>query len=139
IIVRPGESDHVSVVGWEVRDQEALERVRDAVTAAGVTVEDLTTEQADARRVEAAIAFTDPAGTRLEVFHSALLDHSPLVTPFGGRFVTGSEGLGHVVIPVPDQGAAYDFYVKTLGFLPRGAFRMPTPPEYGPMRIRFFG
>lgn len=139
IIVKPGEADHVSVVGWEVRDQEALERVRDAVTAAGVTVEDLTLEQADDRRVEAAIAFTDPAGTKLEVFHSALLDHSPVVTPFGARFITGSEGLGHVVIPVPDQGAAYDFYVKTLGFLPRGAFRMPAPPEYGPMRIRFFG
>lgn len=139
IIVKPGDADGVSVVGWEVRDQESLDRVREQVSAAGVQVRDLTDEEADARRVEAAIAFTDPAGTELEVFHSALLDHSPVVTPFGAKFITGSQGLGHVVIPVPDQGAAYDFYVKTLGFLPRGAFRMPAPPEYGPMRIRFFG
>ncbi|WP_200174484.1 VOC family protein, partial [Tomitella cavernea] len=139
IIVTPGEVDGVTVVGWEVRDQEALDRVRAAVAAAGVEVRDLTLAEADARRVEAAIAFTDPAGTRLEVFHGALLDHSPVVTPFGAKFVTGAQGLGHVVIPVPDQGAAYDFYVKTLGFLSRGAFRMPAPPEYGPMRIRFFG
>ncbi|MDN5893743.1 MAG: biphenyl-2,3-diol 1,2-dioxygenase [Nocardioides sp.] len=139
IIVKPGETDHVSVVGWEVRDQEALDRVRETVRTAGVEVRDLTVQEADDRRVEAAIAFDDPAGTRLEVFHSAVLDHSPVVTPFGARFVTGAQGLGHVVIPVPDQDAAYEFYVKTLGFLSRGAFRMDTPPELGPMRIRFFG
>ncbi len=139
IIVRPGETDQVTVVGWEVRDREALARVRAAVEAAGTTVEDLTAEQADARRVESAITFLDPAGIRLEVFHSAVLDHSPVVTPHGARFVTGTQGLGHVVIPVPDQDEAYDFYVKTLGFLPRGAFRLDAPPEAGPMRIRFFG
>ena len=89
--------------------------------------------------MESAITFLDPAGIRLEVFHSAVLDHSPVVTPHGARFVTGTQGLGHVVIPVPDQDEAYDFYVKTLGFLPRGAFRLDAPPEAGPMRIRFFG
>lgn len=139
IIVRPGETDQVTVVGWEVRDREALARVRAAVEAAGTTVEDLTAEQADARRVESAITFLDPAGIRIEVFHSAVLDHSPVVPPHGARFVTGTQGLGHVVIPVPDQDEAYDFYVKTLGFLPRGAFRLDAPPEAGPMRIRFFG
>src|SRR5699024_1892530 len=139
IIVRAGETDQVTVVGWEVRDREALARVRAAVEAAGTTVEDLTAEQADARRVESAITFLDPAGIRIEVFHSAVLDHSPVVTPHGARFVTGTQGLGHVVIPVPDQDEAYDFYVKTLGFLPRGAFRLDAPPEAGPMRIRFFG
>ncbi|MCF8610431.1 biphenyl-2,3-diol 1,2-dioxygenase [Gordonia sp. HY285] len=139
IVVRPGDTDKVSVVGWEVRDREAMERVRTAVEAAGVDVQDLTAEESDARRVEAAITFSDPAGIPLEVFFGAVLDHSPVVTPFGARFVTGAQGLGHVVIPVPDQGKAYDFYVQTLGFLPRGAFRLDTPPEVGPMRIRFFG
>lgn len=139
IIVRPGETDHVSVVGWEVRDQAGLDRVRAAVTAAGIEVRDLTLAEADGRRVEAAIAFSDPAGTNIEVFHGAILDHSPVVTPFGSKFVTGAQGLGHVVIPVPDPGAAQDFYENVLGFLPRGAFRLPTPPEYGPMRIRFMG
>lgn len=139
IIVRPGDTDKVSVVGWEVRDREALDRVRKTVEAAGIPVRDLTGEESDARRVEAAITFDDPAGIPVEVFHSALLDHRPVVTPFGARFVTGAQGLGHVVIPVPDQDEAYDFYVKVLGFLPRGAFRMDVPPEAGVMRIRFFG
>ena len=139
MIVRPGETDKVTTVGWEVRDQAGLDRVRAAVEAAGVEVRELTQEEADGRRVEAAIAFSDPAGTSLEVFHGAILDHSPVVTPFGAQFVTGEQGLGHVVIPVPDIKGATEFYEKTLGFLPRGAFRMPAPPEYGPMRIRFMG
>ncbi|WP_024796887.1 VOC family protein [Tomitella biformata] len=139
IIVRAGETDHVSTVGWEVRDQAGLDRVRAAVVAAGVEVRDLTLAEADGRRVEAAIAFSDPAGTNIEVFHGAILDHSPVVTPFGAQFVTGAQGLGHVVIPVPDIGGAHAFYEDVLGFLPRGAFRLPTPAEYGPMRIRFMG
>lgn len=139
IIVRPGEQDGVTVVGWEVRDREALDRLRATLAEAGVDFEELSLAEADARRVEEAIRFTDPAGTAVEVFHGAILDHSPVVTPHGARFVTGAQGLGHVVIPVPDQETAYDFYVNTLGFLPRGAFRLDTPPEFGPQRIRFFG
>ncbi|MGO3326140.1 biphenyl-2,3-diol 1,2-dioxygenase [Gordonia sp. (in: high G+C Gram-positive bacteria)] len=139
IIVRPGDTDKVAVVGWEVRDRESMERVRASVVAAGIEVRDLSPDEASSRRVEAAIAFTDPAGIPLEVFFGAVLDHRPVITPFGARFVTGAQGLGHVVIPVPDQDEAYEFYVKTLGFLPRGAFRLETPPEVGPMRIRFFG
>lgn len=139
ITVRPGKTDQVTVVGWEVRDGCALGRVREAVKQAGVDAHDLSPDEADRRRVEAAIAFDDPAGIRTEVFHGALLDHSPVVTTHGARFVTEGLGLGHVVIPVPDQNAATDFYVNTLGFMPRGAFRLDTPTGTEPQRIRFFG
>src|SRR5699024_10467107 len=139
IIVRPGETDRVALVGWEVRDHLALARVRERLVAAGDEVTDLSQAEADARKVEAANAFTDPAGTATEVFFGPVLDHSPVVTPHGARFVTGGQGLGHVVLPVPDPDAALTFYAEVLEFLPRGAFRLPTPPEVGPMRIRFLG
>ncbi|MFC9962929.1 biphenyl-2,3-diol 1,2-dioxygenase [Nocardia ignorata] len=139
IVVVPGESDAVVTIGWEVRDHAALVRVQEAVTAAGIAVKPLSVEEADARRVEEAITFQDPTGATLEVFHGALLDHSPVVTPFGAKFVTGAQGLGHVVLPTMDLGGAFEFYTEVLGFLPRGAFRIPAPPEYGPVRIRFLG
>ena len=88
--------------------------------------------EADARRVEEVIAFDDPAGTAVEVFHGAVLDHSPVVTPFGARFVTGDQGLGHVVLPALDADGLFEFYTEVLGFRSRGAFRVPTPPEFGP-------
>ena len=139
IVVVPGESDEVVTVGWEVRDHAALVRVKEAVERAGIAVKPLSLEEADARRVEEVITFQDPAGTTLEVFHGAVLDHSPVVTPFGAKFVTGAQGLGHVVLPVTDLQGTFDFYTEVLGFLPRGAFRLPAPPEYGPIRVRFLG
>jgi 2,3-dihydroxybiphenyl 1,2-dioxygenase len=139
IVVAPGETDEIVTVGWEVRDRRALLRVQETLQSAGVGVKQLPQEEADARRVEEAITFCDPTGTTIEVFHGAVLDHSPVVAPFGARFVTGAEGLGHVVLPATDPNAAVDFYTDVLGFLSRGAWRLPAPPEFGPVRIRFLG
>ncbi len=139
ITVMPGDVDRIDTVGWEVRDHAALARVKSALDRAGVPVKELSTEEADARRVEEVIAFDDPAGTSTEVFHGAVLDHSPVVTPFGARFVTGDQGLGHVVLPAVDVPGLFEFYTEILGFKARGAFRVPTPPEVGPVRVRFLG
>ena len=139
IIVRPGDVDKIVTVGWEVRDQAALEEVKRALAAAGTEYEELSQTEADARRVEEVIGFLDPAGTALEVFHGAVLDHSPVVTPFGAKFVTGDQGLGHVVLPATDVNGMFDFYTRVLGFRSRGAFRVPAPPEFGPIRVRFLG
>ena len=139
IIVVSGDTDQVVHVGWEVRDGLALQRVREKLERGGVAVKPLAVEEADARRVEDVIAFTDPTGITTEVFFGPALDHSPVVTPFGGTFVTGAQGLGHVVLPTMDPAGAFAFYTEMLGFLPRGAMRLPAPPEFGPLRIRFFG
>lgn len=139
LIVVPGDKDKIVTVGWEVRDRNGLEAVRKAVQGAGIDTEMLSVSEADRRRVEGVFSFVDPTGTQVEIFHGPSLDHSPVVTPFGNRFVTGRQGLGHVVVPVADIDAAFDFYVDTLGFYSRGAYRLPTPPEAPPMRLRFLG
>ena len=139
IIVAPGDVDRVLTVGWEVRDHAALEEVKVTLDAGGVAFKELSAAEADERRVEEVITFEDPAGTTLEVFHGAVLDHSPVVTPYGARFVTGDQGLGHVVLPAIDPSGLFDFYTGVLGFRLRGAFRVPAPPEFGPIRVRFLG
>ena len=139
ITVSPGDTDKIVTVGWEVRDHAALQAVTRALEAAGVPYKQLSLAEADARRVEEVIAFEDPAGTSLEVFHGAVLDHSPVVTPFGARFLTGDQGLGHVVLPALDVNGLFEFYTEVLGFKSRGAFRVPVPPEFGPVRVRFLG
>jgi 3,4-dihydroxy-9,10-secoandrosta-1,3,5(10)-triene-9,17-dione 4,5-dioxygenase len=139
IIVVPADTDRIVTVGWEVRDHAALERVKAALNGAGLPFKQLTQHDVDARRVEEAIAFDDPAGNAVEVFHGAVLDHSPVVTPFGAKFLTGDQGLGHVVLPALDVNGLFEFYTEVLGFVSRGAFRVPTPPEFGPVRVRFLG
>ncbi len=139
IIVVPGERDRVVTVGWEVRDHAALQRVKATLDGAGVAFKQLSVDEAEARRVEEVITFEDPAGTTLEVFHGPVLDHSPVITPFGAKFVTGDQGLGHLVLPATDPNGLFDFYTDVLGFRSRGAFRVPLPKEFGPVRVRFLG
>jgi 3,4-dihydroxy-9,10-secoandrosta-1,3,5(10)-triene-9,17-dione 4,5-dioxygenase len=133
VIVLPGETDQVLSIGWEVRDQFALARVGAAVEAAGVAVKPLSKEDCADRAVERAITFTDPAGVSVEIFFGPRLDHSPVITSLGQRFVTGEQGMGHVVLPTTAMKETVSFYTEVLGFLPRGAMRM------GPARIRFMG
>lgn len=139
LVVVPAESDRVVNVGWEVRDRAAMRRVMATLDGAGVAFKQLSADEAEARRVEEVITFEDPAGTALEVFHGPVLDHSPVITPFGAKFVTGDQGMGHVVLPTTDPAGLFDFYTEVLGFKSRGAFRVPLPKEFGPVRIRFLG
>jgi 2,3-dihydroxybiphenyl 1,2-dioxygenase len=139
LIVVPGETDRVLTIGWEVRDRPALQRVKSALDGAGVPFKQLSIDEVETRRVEEAITFEDPAGNAIEVFHGAVLDHSPIITPFGARFLTGDQGLGHVVVPATDPNGLFDFYTEILGFRSRGTFRVPLPKELGPVRVRFLG
>lgn len=138
LVVTPGETDTVLAVGWEVRDQFALAQVGRAVEASGVGVKMLTQEECDERRVEAAIRFDDPAGTPVEVFFGPMLDHSPVHTGHGQKFITGGQGMGHVVLPTNNPEETVAFYTEVLGFLPRGAIRI-GPGEGTPRRVRFMG
>ena len=138
LILLPGDTDRVLAVGWEVRDQFALAAVVRAVEASGTTVTVLSEEESAERDAEQVIAFRDPAGMPVEVFFGPVLDHSPVVTPLGQRFVTGAQGMGHVVVPTTAMEETVSFYTEVLGFLPRGAMKVgggATPAR----RIRFIG
>jgi 3,4-dihydroxy-9,10-secoandrosta-1,3,5(10)-triene-9,17-dione 4,5-dioxygenase len=126
VILHQGDTEQLVNVGWEVRDAEALRIVVRRLEDAGAPVKWGSGEEADARRVQEFVTTADPAGTVLEVFHGSALVHKPLVLPFGGEFVTGGQGMGHVVLPTKDPQASYDFYTQVLGFRSRGAMRMPA-------------
>lgn len=141
LIVLPGDGDRVLGVGWEVRDQFALARVEAAVQKHGIETRRLSQDECDEIRAEAAIGFTDPAGTPVEVFFGPVLDHDPVVTRWTQHFVTGDQGMGHVVLPTTAMDETIEFYTEALGFLPRGAVRLSGPAKPGetPRRVRFMG
>ncbi|MDR7303895.1 VOC family protein [Haloactinomyces albus] len=140
LAVLPGDTDRVLAVGWEVRDGSALDAVARAVETSGTAVKRLSQDEADERGVEQGIAFDDPAGTPTEVFFAPILDHSPVITGFGHRFVTGEQGMGHVVLPTTCMEETVAFYTEVLGFLPRGAIRLGGgASDAPPRRVRFMG
>ncbi|SCF59242.1 VOC family protein [Streptomyces sp. Ncost-T10-10d] len=136
LVVLPGDNDRVLSIGWEVRDQFALAAVCRAVEASGTAVKPLGRQEADDRGVEQGITFEDPAGVSVEVFFAPILDHSPVLTKLGQRFVTGGQGMGHIVLPTTSPDETIAFYTEVLGFLPRGSMRLGGG---SPRRVRFMG
>jgi len=143
LAIVPGETDRLLASGWEVADMDAFDEVALALANAGVAVKGGTGAELADRRVAALMRFDDPAGNTLEIFGGAALEHRPAVSPYGNRFVTGDQGLGHVVLPVSDEEPALSFYTKVLGFRLRDSIRM-APELFGrppgpPLWMRFLG
>jgi len=144
LVIVPGEQDRLLTSGWEVAGQDDLARVGRALDEAGVAVKPGTPVELAERRVGQMLRFDDPAGNAMEVFCGAALEHRPAVSPYGNRFVTGVQGLGHVVLPVSDGDAALRFYTEVLGFRLRDSMRM-APELFGqpaggpPLWMRFLG
>ena len=139
ITLRRAEKDNLAAVGWEVRDEIALDRVRATLTEHGIAYRDLTHDETQAIKVDGAITLEDPCGQRLEIFHGAELDHSTVSTKYRTEFVTDELGLGHLVVPTTDYDATIGFYRDVLGFHTRGAFPFPFAPGMPPLRIQFMG
>lgn len=125
LVIVPSDRDHQGSSGWECANAEALQEVRDRLSAAGVVYREGKDEELADRRVVEMIVFTDPAGNTLEAFHGAALEHRRIVSPYGHRFVTEEQGLGHVVLTCDDDRAALEFYRDVLGFKLRDSMRLP--------------
>ncbi len=144
LVIVPGERDRLLASGWEVSGEADLGAVGRALDEAGVAVKAGTAAELAERRVGQMLRFDDPAGNALEVFCGAALEHRPAVSPYANRFVTGLQGLGHVVLPVSDGEAALRFYTEVLGFRLRDSMRM-APELFGqpaggpPLWMRFLG
>ncbi|MBF4162099.1 iron-dependent extradiol dioxygenase HsaC [Nocardioides acrostichi] len=125
LVVVPGEVDQLTCVGWEVADHKALQEVREHLQKAGVDFEEGTRDEIDERRVQELVRFSDPFDNVFEVFHGISYESRPVVPPYGAQFVTGDQGMGHVVLPVSDDVEALRFYADVLGFRLRDSMSMP--------------
>ncbi|MEU3270768.1 iron-dependent extradiol dioxygenase HsaC [Saccharomonospora sp. NPDC006951] len=144
LVIVPGEADRLAQAGWEAANAAELDDVRTRLTSHGVPFKEGTSEQCADRGVQELIAFDDPSGNTLEVFHGVALQHRRVVSPYGHTFVTGEQGLGHVVLSTHDDEAALRFYRDVLGFRLRDSMRLPPqlvgrPADGDPAWLRFFG
>jgi 3,4-dihydroxy-9,10-secoandrosta-1,3,5(10)-triene-9,17-dione 4,5-dioxygenase len=144
LVIVPGSSDRLAASGWETANAAELQDVRDRLDAAGVPYKEGTADELADRKVAELISFDDPSGNTLEAFHGVALQHRRVVSPYGHTFVTGEQGLGHVVLSTKDDEAALRFYRDVLGFRLRDSMRLPPqmvgrPADGAPAWLRFFG
>jgi 2,3-dihydroxybiphenyl 1,2-dioxygenase len=112
----PGTEHRLAYLGWELPHEQALKEAVAELRAAGVEVEEATARERADRSVLRLHHFADPFGNRHELFSGQLTFEGRFR---GGRsqsgFVTGSQGLGHAVLVVPDIEAAVEFFTGLLG------------------------
>jgi 3,4-dihydroxy-9,10-secoandrosta-1,3,5(10)-triene-9,17-dione 4,5-dioxygenase len=125
LIVVPGERDQLLACGWEVADAGTLIEVAHILAAADVPVRAGDAADLADRRVGQLLHAEDPSGNSLEIFCGAVLDNRPAISPYGNRFVTGDQGMGHVVLPAAADEDTLSFYTDLLGFRLRDSMRMP--------------
>lgn len=115
IAIEPGDRDDVAYLGWDVGDAASLDEACGRVERAGFIVHRDDSGVRTERPVAALAWFVDPFGFRHELTHG--LEQGELFRagrPMSG-FVTGEQGVGHVVLFVPDIDDAERFVAEVLG------------------------
>ena len=131
-------NDDLAYAGWEVPDAATMKSVAEDLRNAGIKVEAGSAEDAANRGVTELAKFEDPNGLANEIFYGPMMRfeepfHSP--RPISG-FVTGEQGLGHIVLAVKDFEQSVHFYRDVLGFRVSDFIDM----SFGPMKatLAFF-
>ena len=128
--VEAGLEDDIDFVGFEVSGRDAMEALASRLTAAGVVLGNDDPALAAARGVTGLVSCRDPQGLRVEIFYGPTERHEqPFASTTGvSGFVTGEEGIGHVVLTTADIAASRAFYQDLLGFSLSDIIRMPIGP-----------
>ncbi|HZC08788.1 MAG TPA: VOC family protein, partial [Mycobacterium sp.] len=124
LVIVPGEQDRLAEAGWECANAAGLQEIRNRLDVEGTPYKEATAAELADRRVDGMIRFSDPSGNCLEVFHGAALEHRRVVSPYGHKFVTAEQGLGHVVLTTRDDEESLHFYRDVLGFKLRDSMRL---------------
>jgi 3,4-dihydroxy-9,10-secoandrosta-1,3,5(10)-triene-9,17-dione 4,5-dioxygenase len=117
LFAQAGDADQLSLIGWETVSEQALLGVSERLTVAGTTWEWGSPELCTVRRVQSLISFRDPSGMQHEAFWGRVSDFAVFNSPVGvAGFVTGDQGLGHVVLPAAQFDDMAKFFSEVLGF-----------------------
>jgi 2,3-dihydroxybiphenyl 1,2-dioxygenase len=137
LVLHPGPRDDLVYAGFELDHEGSLRQLVEKLAAAGFTVAAASSEVACARKAARVYQATDPNGVPVELFWGPERSTDPFRSPFvASGFVTGDEGLGHVVFGTTDPEATERFYRDLLGM--RLSDRIEVEPMPGfPLRITF--
>jgi extradiol dioxygenase len=117
LLVQHGERNRLSYAGWDVGGEDGLGLIAETLRARAVPFQHGTDEEAARRGVREFLWLHDPSGLRHEMCYgqkfvpSSFRSGRPL-----SRFVTGDQGLGHIVLATPDLKQADEFLQGVFGF-----------------------
>ena len=117
ITLLPAKEDRLAYVGWEVDTRQALMDVVENVKLTGVSVTVGNEAEKAKRGVLELYHFAGPDGVQTELYFGGAVDGEPFKSPRAhSGFLTGDQGLGHILLGASDPEAALRFYGEVLGF-----------------------
>ena len=134
-----GNADDLSLVGFQAKDIESFELVKEKLLAKNIEVTDAGAELLQERGVDKLIQFKDPKGLNLELSLGEIADAK---TPFKSKhvrsnFLTGDQGVGHVVLASDDIDEVRSFYMDVLGFIHSDNIIQEFAPEFS-LQLEFY-
>lgn len=117
LAIHPGVHNDIAYFGWSMSNQEGAAQLAERISQSGIAVHTATDSERQERGVIGYYWFKDPNGFRHELAWG-LMHPNTLFMP-GRRmsgFKTGEQGLGHVVLGVPDLAHSDHFYREVMGF-----------------------
>lgn len=116
-LVETGEDD-IRCAAFAVASAGDLQAIGARLEAQGVRVQEAGHDEAAGRAVERLLICEDPYGLRVELYVGDRAVNDAFVSPRAvSGFVTGAQGLGHIVLAMADQQAAEVFFMGGLGML----------------------
>ncbi|MEY2777325.1 MAG: hypothetical protein RLY30_1423 [Pseudomonadota bacterium] len=139
IQVEQGSEARYVASGWLVREERDFDAATAHLNALGLAFEQGTAELCQRRKVNKLLAIQDPSGNRHEIVWGYQSDFRRMVSPVGvPGFVTGDQGMGHVVLPAPHFAETAAFVRDVLGFGLSDLFNFKPAPEAPALPIHFF-
>lgn len=137
--VDEGKADDISFIGLEVETWEGMQALRAKLDKEGVKYAPASDNLKAERGVRDLIVLTDPAGLQVEIYVGATaLTNMPFASPAGvSGFLTGNQGLGHVVLATDKIDEVRDFYTRVLGFKLSDTIGMAISPDFT-LLLEFF-
>nr|QLG20230.1 1,2-dihydroxynaphthalene dioxygenase [uncultured bacterium]QLG20254.1 1,2-dihydroxynaphthalene dioxygenase [uncultured bacterium]QLG20304.1 1,2-dihydroxynaphthalene dioxygenase [uncultured bacterium]QLG20420.1 1,2-dihydroxynaphthalene dioxygenase [uncultured bacterium]QLG20612.1 1,2-dihydroxynaphthalene dioxygenase [uncultured bacterium] len=130
IVVHNSGTDDLDYAGWRVAGPEEFEQMLRKLDDAGVKYTRGTEAECEERSVLDLVKFLDPGDNPTEIYHGPRIDyHKPFHPGRGmhGRFLTGDQGLGHIILRQFDTAKAYRFYIDVLGMRGNIEYHLPVP------------
>ncbi len=116
VLIQRSDRDGPAFFGFETSGAYALQETVGKLEAAGFKVARASEKELTLRGVEDMAWCRDPAGNRIELFHSQAKGEGPFTAPRPhGGFRTGGMGMGHMVLHADDIDAMSAFYRDLLG------------------------
>lgn len=117
LVVRHAPDAALEFVGWELRTESELSEMGRRLLEAGIPTTEASSDDCGNRGVAGLVSCSDPDGNKLELFYGARSEEAkPFRPPLPLKFVTGDQGMGHVVFTTSRYEEMVHFYAAILGF-----------------------